>query len=302
MIEDFDMPETVYFDMPETAFERPTTFRAIRRYWYVVLICGLLAAACGAVYAFKRPPVYTATSRMSALAVNASNPASLTGSLEAAQGLAATFARVVQSTQVTNAVANALHTTPAWVAAHLSGTPVPSSPFVAISANASTAGVAKTAANTALTALRGYARHLLATSSGTPALLASIHQYSLQLSQAETDVGHLKSQPQRQLQNQTLTSGQTATTPSPRMQRQIDEATAKVAEAQTQLNGAQAAYTAQAENGLTARQAVALSPASSATSDRKQVAQIAILLGLLIGVLIGIAAAVAIASRSARPA
>lgn len=290
------------FDMPETAFERPTTFRAIRRYWYLVLICGLLGAGCGAVFAFKRPPVYTATSRMSAVAVNASNAASLAGSLEAAQELADTFARVVQSAQVTNAVATALHTTPAWVAAHVSGTPVPSSPFVAISANASTPGVAKTAANTALTALRGYARHLLATSSGMPELLASIHRYALQVSQAETDVAHIKSQAQRAIQNQILTSGQTATTPSPSMQRQIDEATAKVTEAQTQLNGAQAAYSLQAENGLTARQAVAVSPASSATNDRKQVAQIAILLGLVIGVLIGMAAAVAIASPSARPA
>jgi len=288
------------FDSAQTVFERPTTFRAIRRYWYVVLICGLLAAACGAVYAFKRPPVYTATSRMSAVAVNASNAASLAGSLEAAQELADTFARVVQSTQVTNAVTNALHTTPAWVAAHLSGTPVPSSPFVAISANASTAGVAKTAANAALTALSGYARHLLATSSGTSSLLDSIHQYSLQLSRAENAVVHLKGQAQTETQSQTLTSGQTATTPSPRMQRQIDEATAKVTEAQTQLNGAQAAYTQQSENALTSRQAVAVSPASSAANDRKQVAQIAILLGLLIGVLIGIAAAVALASRAAR--
>jgi uncharacterized protein involved in exopolysaccharide biosynthesis len=302
------------FDMPETVFERPTALRAIRRHWYLVLICALLGAACGAVFAFKRPPIYTATSRLSAVAVNASNAASLAGSLQAAQDLADTFARVVQSAQVTNAVAKALHTTPAWVAANVSGTPVPSSPFVAISANASTAGVAKTAANTALTALRGYARHLLATSSGMSALLASIHQYSLQVSHAQTDLGHLKSQAQREIQNQnqnqnqsltsgqTVTTRQTVTTPSPRMQAQIDEASAKVTEAETQLSGAQAAYTAQAENGLTARQAVAVSPASSATNDRTQVAQIAILLGLLIGGLIGIAGAVALGSRSARPA
>jgi capsular polysaccharide biosynthesis protein len=290
------------FDMPEAVFERPTTLRAIRRYWYLVLICGILAAACGGVYAFKRPPVYTATSRISAVSVNASNAASLAGSLEAAQGLAQTFARVVQSTQVTNAVAKALHTTPAWVAAHLSGTPIPTSPFVAINANASTAGVAKTAANTALTALSAYARHLLATSANSSSVLGSVHQYALAVSRAEDDVTRLKGQAQRQIASQTLTSGQTATTPSPRMQRQIDEATAKVTEAQTQLGGAQAAYTQQSESALTSRQAVAVSPASSATSDRKQVAQIAILLGLLIGVLIGIAAAVALASRSARPA
>ena len=46
--------------------------------------------------------------------------------------------------QVANPVAEALHTTPAWVGAHVSGTPVPTSPFVTISANASSPAVAKT--------------------------------------------------------------------------------------------------------------------------------------------------------------
>ncbi len=92
-------------DMPETVFERPTTLRAIRRYWYIVLICAVLAAACGGVYALKRAPVYSATARLSAISVNASNAASLAGSLQAAQELANTFARVVQSTGVADQVA-----------------------------------------------------------------------------------------------------------------------------------------------------------------------------------------------------
>jgi hypothetical protein len=289
------------FDRPEPVTERPTTLRAVRRYWYLVLICALLGAACGGVYAFKRPPVHTATSRLSAISVNSSNAASLAGSLEAAQGLASVFARVVQSTQVMNAVANALHTTPTWVAAHLSGTPVPSSPFVSISANASTAGVAETAANAALTALSRYARHLLATSSSSSSLLGPVHQYALALSRAEDDVTRLKGQAQRQIASQTVTTGASATL-SPPMQRQIDEATAKVTEAQTQLSGAQAVYTQQSENALTSRQAVSIAPALSATNDRNQVAQIAILLGLLIGGVVGVAAAMALGARASRPA
>src|SRR5690242_9536226 len=144
------------FNMPETRYERPTTFRAILRHWYVVLIFAVLGAACGGVYAFKRPPVYTATARLSAISVNASNAASLAGSLEAGQELAGTFARVVQSSQVANAVAKALHTTPEWAQAHVSGTPVPTSPFVMISANASSPAVAKAAANAALKAVDQY--------------------------------------------------------------------------------------------------------------------------------------------------
>ena len=234
------------------------------------------------------------------MSVNSSNAATLAGSLEAGRDARRHVRRVVQSTRVTNAVANALHTTPAWVAAHVSGTPVPSSPFVAISANASTSRVATTAANAALTALAGYARHLLGTSSGSSGLLGAIHRYSLQLSGAENDVGHLKGQAQREIAEPGSDLGPNGHHPFACMQQQIDEATARVTEAQTQLNGAQAAYTQQSENALTSRQAVAVSPASSATNDRKQVAQIAILIGLLIGVLIGVASAIALASQAAR--
>jgi capsular polysaccharide biosynthesis protein len=291
------------FDRPHPVSERPTTLLTIRRYWYLVLICAVLGAACGAVYAFKRPPVYTATARMSAVAVNASNAASLAGSLEAAQGLAGTFARVVQSTTVVNPVANALHTTPAWVAAHVSGTPVPTSPFVSISANASTAGVAKTAANTALTALSGYAHHLLNTQSSSKSLLGTVHQYAVALSRAEDQVTRLKAQAQRQEANQALTTTTAGpATPDPAIQRQIDEATAKVTETETQLSGAQALYTQLTENNTTSRQAVSLAPASSATNDRKRVAQIAILFGLLVGAVIGVAGVMALGARASRPA
>lgn len=294
MIEQFDMPETVFE-------QRPTTFRAIMRYWYIVLICAVLGAACGGVYAFKRLPIYTATARLSAISVNASNAASLAGSLEAGQELAATFARVVQSSQVANAVALALHTTPQWAAAHVSGTPVPSSPFVMINANASSPAVAKTAANAALRSVDQYARKLLSASSNAPAMLAKIRQYSIQVARAENHLGHLKGQAAGQARQASL-SGETSTTPSPGLQAQIDQATADVAYAQAQLTGVQSAYTQQAENQLGSRQTVSSSQALTASSDRKQVAQIAILLGLLCGLLIGIAGATAIASRYSRAA
>jgi hypothetical protein len=287
------------FNMPETVFERPTTFRAILRHWYIVLICAVLGAACGGVYAFKRPPVYTATARLSAISVNASNAASLAGSLEAGQELAGTFARVVQSSQVANAVAKALHTTPQWAAAHVSGTPVPTSPFVMINANASSPPIAKTAANAALKAVDQYARNLLSASSGAPAMLAKIRQYSIRAARAENHLGHLKGQAAGQARRASLL-GETSTTPSPGLQKQIEQATAEVADAQAQLTGAQSAYTQQAENQLGSRQTVSSSQALTAASDRRQVAQIAILLGLLCGLLVGIAGATAIASRSTR--
>ena len=289
------------FDMPETVFERPLTLRSVLRYWYVVLICAVLGAACGGVYAFKRPPVYTATARLSAVSVNASNAAALAGSLEASQELASTFARVVQSTQVANAVASALHTTPQWAAAHVSGTPVPSSPFVTISANASSPGIARTAANAALKSVDQYARNLVSASSGSPAMLAKIRDYSIQVTRAQTHLGHLKGQAARETQQASLL-GETSTTPSPGLQNNIEQATADVADAQAQLSGAESAYTQLAENQLGSRQTVTSSQALTASNDRKQVAQIAILLGLLCGLLIGIAGATAIASRSSRTA
>ena len=92
------------------------------------------------MYAFKRPPIYTASARVSAMNVNTANSASAAGSLESAQELASTYARVVQTSRVIRAVASAVHTTPAWAVQHVSGTPIPNSPFVRIDANASTPG------------------------------------------------------------------------------------------------------------------------------------------------------------------
>ena len=288
-------------EMPETALERSTTLRAVRRYWYLILICTVLGAACGGVYAFKRSPVYTATARLSAISVNASNAASFAGSLQAAQELASTFARVVQSTDVADQVAKTLHTTPAWAIAHVNGTPIPSSPFVMITATGPSGTVATKAANAALTAVNAYARKLVSASSGGSALLAKIRADSISLARAQTHFGQLKGQAARETSSSVAETG-TQTTPDPKLQHQIEQATAAVADAQTQLTGAQAAYTAQAQNQFGSRQTVTASRAVSATNDRKQVAQIAILFGLLIGLLIGVASAMAIGSRTFRSA
>jgi hypothetical protein len=272
--------------MPVITTQRPATGRAIGRYWYVVLVCAVLGAGCGAVYAFKRAPVYTATARLSALNVNTANSAGTAGSLEAAQELAGTYARVVQTSKVTQAVAAALHTTPAWAFQHVTGTPIPDSPFVRLDANASMPATAITAVNAALKALVPYVRNLTQLPSGAP-LLAAVRADALKLGHAQSDLGHLKSQA-------------LGTTPSAGLQSQIDNATANVAAAQTRLNGAEDAYTQQAATQASTRQAIATGSALSATSDRKQVAQIAILLGLLIGAVVGVAAALALGARNAR--
>jgi uncharacterized protein involved in exopolysaccharide biosynthesis len=288
--------------MPAT-FERPSGLRAFRRYWYIVLISAVLAGGVGAVYAFKRPPVYTASSRLAAFSVNSSNAASVAGSLQAAAGLASTFARVVQSTQVIQAVAGALNTTPAWVAQHLSGTPIPDSPIVRIDANASTPAVAIKATNTALRSLTGYAQHLLATSSNTSSILATIRRDAIALSRAESRLGHLKSQAARQESSQAAQSvGQTTPDqPSAAIQKQIDAATADVTEAQTRVTGDQAAYSDLTAAQASGRTTVTGTEATSSASDRKQVAQVAILLGLVVGGLVGSAAALLLARRDPRP-
>ena len=210
--------------MPETVFERPTAFRAILRYWYLVLICALLGAACGAVYAFKRPPVYTATARLSAISVNASNAASLAGSLEAAQELASTFARVVQSTQVANAVANGAPHDARWAAAHVSGTPVPTSPFVTISANASSARGRQDGGQRGAEVRRAGTR---ATSSARRRAHRRCWPRStttrIQVSRAENHLGHLKGQARsRPAQQASLLGRDVHHARVPRLQSQID--------------------------------------------------------------------------------
>lgn len=271
--------------MRATTSGRQSPSQAIKHYWYVVLVSVVLGAGCGAVYALKRAPVYTATARLSALNVNTANSAGTAGSLESAVELASTYARVVQTSRVTQAVASALHTTPAWAFQHVTGTPIPSSPFVRIDATASMPATAITAANAALKALVPYARTLTQLPSDAP-LLATVRADAIKLGHAQSKLGLLKAR----------ALGVTA---SPGLQNQINNATANVAAAQTRLNGAESAYTQQVATQAGTRQAIATSSALIATSDREQIAQIAILLGLLIGAVVGVAAAMSLGARTA---
>ena len=228
----------------ETVFERPTAFRAIRRYWYLsssVRCSGLPAAA---VYAFKRPPVYTATSRLSAMSVNMPRtPLLLAGSLQAAQELAGTFARVVQSSEVaepwpTRCTPRRHGRRPRQ--RHTgAGQPVRDD-----HATASSGTVATKAANAALTASTPYARKLLGASSGGSALLATIRADSIALARARRISGSSRARRSRDV----VVGGGNRDPNNPRphapaSDRAGDRCGGRRADA---AQGAQAAYTAQA--------------------------------------------------------
>ena len=182
--------------MPRTAIERPTTMRAIRRYWYLVLVCAVLGAGCGAVYAFKRPQVYTASARLSAISVNDANSASLAGSLEAAQELASTFAR--------DRPEFAGHTGGGHGAAHNARVGLrarerdadPEQPLRQSRRNRLKARDRHRRGERSAQGAHRYARKLVTLQAGSPSLLASIGADAVQLSHAQAALARLKAQSQ----------------------------------------------------------------------------------------------------------
>ncbi len=135
----------------------------------------------------------------------------------------------------------------------------------------------------------------------TQSILATISKDSLALSRAETHLAKLKGQAARQA-SEALALGQTTTSgPSPGLQNQIDATTAKITEAQTRLSGRSGRILRHCRRAGEWRHFHHGEPKRpTANSDRKQVAEIAVLLGLLIGGLVGAAAALALGARVPR--
>ena len=280
------------------------TLRAIGRYWYLVLICAVLGGRLRRGVRFQaraglhrdRATVGDQRQRLQCRA--------LAGSLQAAQELASTFARVVQSTEVANRVAKALHTTPAWAIAHLSGTPVPTSPFVMISANA---GEHRGRPDGGERGAEGRRRRTRASSSARPRAAALLPRFAPTPSSSRvlrTISGSSRAEAARRRLVRPLAGNRDPTTPDPRLQHQIEQATADCRRrADAAQRRAVRVHCSRHENQLGSRQTVTSSRAVSATNDRKQVAQIAILFGLLVGLLIGVAcrAGARLAKLRARP-
>ena len=259
---------------------------AVRRHWIVATLPVILLVGAAVALGIERPPRYTATANLSVGRIYVNNPAGVSGVLEATQSLAAVYSRAIRSTAVQTETARRFGRDSLPASNQVSATPVPDSPLIKVSAEASSERRAVALANTASRALARYVKRQ-GQSDQDAAILARYQQavrlYRTRLAEA------------REL---TL---EYEVDPTPENEAARDQAKAAVSVALLRREALRASYLNMVQ-GTTSTPAVEVfSRATSATSDQVRMMQTMVFLGLVAGVATGISLALLRSYRKTRP-
>jgi polysaccharide biosynthesis transport protein len=249
---------------------------AVRRHPFLAVLPLLILTAAGILLGLARKPVYTATSRMY-VQVPSGEPSTLFAVTDAASGLASAYSRAVAASAVGNAVSRDLADDPAAAAGATSATPVPDSPIVKVTAQASSQRAAVSLANVTAAELAKYINGLNTSNTASQYALAAFSTATHRVARARA----------------TLVDAQAAVAalPSTDAKAQLESARAAYEVAQLRQSAAKARFTS-----LQSGQQPSLEPlrnASGATDDRKSKLELYGFAGLLAGALAGCALAMA---------
>jgi len=254
---------------------------AMRRYWYLVALCVLLLAGLGIAYGLHRAPTYTATAE-NVVQVLTPSAAQLPGAVSAAQDLASSQARLIDSDGIAGPLARRLDTTIEYVTDNVSATPVPSSTVIRIEADGASEDDAVLLANAAARAFATYVNAQTRTDGEGDEVLA---QY-----RAATNAY------QRELAaQQGIERAGDAASPTERMR-----ADAAVDAAQLRRQALSGQYQTVVQSRGTAPRVKTFVVARDASSDRVPTLQIAVFGGAVAGLLIGGGLATLLANRRSR--
>ena len=156
---------------PEPRFSLAT---AVRRHWLLTLLPVVVLLAAGIVAGAEKAPSYSATATINVGKSDIATQAT-PGYLVAAEALASSYSRLVNSQNVTLPAARAAGVSPATAASGLTAVPIPQEPTFTITATGSSAAKATRLANAAVKALQHYV-NVTATQGGGPAQLLARYQ------------------------------------------------------------------------------------------------------------------------------
>lgn len=259
---------------------RLTVVEAICRHWFIALLPVILLVGAGAALALSRNPVYTAETRMQVGNVDLTQPGALGAFTTAGETLAESFSRAADADAVVRPVAKKLDVAPQLVRARVSATPVPASPVFRVIAKAESGDAAARLTHLTARQLQRYSVTLNRPEDRTAELYRAYKRASLKYSQA--------------LDRQV------------RLDRRSDGPALVAAEAETRAAAARLGAIRQSYNRSAAVKsslpatAHVLTKATGASSDRRQVLQLYVFIGLVAGALAGAALASFAASRTIR--
>ncbi len=164
---------------------------SVRRHPFLVLLPTLLLLAAGIYVGNKKHPTYSATATIN-VGKSDINTQATPGYVTAAENLASTYSRVVQSQHVVNPAARALNQPVAAVSSHLTSTPIPNEPSFTITAKGSSSASAVALAHQAVVSLQRFVDQSASQQGGPSQLLAKYQSAQNLANQLELKASTLK--------------------------------------------------------------------------------------------------------------
>ena len=152
---------------------------ALRRYWPALVLAIVLLVGGAVALGLRRPAKYTSTATLQVGHVYVSNPAGVSTIIESTQTLAGVYSRTIHATSVQQDVAQRLKRASVRVSGALSATPLPSSPLIKVTAQATSAAGATALANAGASALQAYVNHQVRATDVTASLTKRYQQAAL---------------------------------------------------------------------------------------------------------------------------
>lgn len=240
---------------------------AVRQRPWLLALCMVAFTGAGLVAGIARTPVYTAEARSAVSRIDVSTQ-SLPGFAAGVQTLAVAYSRIIGAQQVVDDTAARLGETPDAVAPRISASPVPESPLFRVFGTGSSPEQAVATANAASQALRRYVTDVNVRNPDATRIFARFRAASAARERARARVAAARA------------AGDDAA---------LTRARADLAAAELEVDTLRQLYQQSLQGTASASVIQVITPARTATSDRRPVAQRLALTGLVTGLLVGLA-------------
>ena len=266
--------------------EQIGVFESMRWHWKTVLVCVLLLTGAGVGLALVRAPVYTAEATLN-VDFASTNPATLSGSLSAAQASAESYARAFGSTALINNVSKKTGVAPDDVIDRVRAAAIPENTIITITAKGDSAGASRELANAASAALIGYVTKFAGASSA---------QSGRETSELLDRYREASAEYNRYFAEQERLGREAKANPSAETSRALQDVRLKTQVASLKREALYQAYT-EGQRGYVAPLTY-LARATDATDDRLDKLQLLGFIGLAAGLAVGAALATLRANRT----
>lgn len=261
-------------------------FAAMRRHWVLMLLPIFLLVGAAVLLGLKRPAEYTTTAYLSVGHVYVDNPAGIPTILIATESLASAYSRAIDSGAVVADTKRRLGLGSSRLPGELSATPIPDSPLIRVTADASSARDAVELADAGAASLAAYTNNQIRDNDASGTLAARYRKAALD---------HREAVAKRDLMARRYEDDRNAQTKDA-----YDRAASAADTTLLRREALRASYQTAVQGGSTSIAVETFSRATPATSDEARTLQLMIFVGLIGGISLGAALALLRASRKLR--